>query len=82
MPGYITAISDGDTLTAFCQRRFNESIRLRLRLRGINTPERGTTEGDAAFAYLAKQLPVETPCVFVGFASIVTSFGHLFLLLF
>ncbi len=63
MPGYITAVSDGDTISAFCQRRFNESIHLRLRLRGINTPELGTPKGDEAKVYLVKQLPVGTPVV-------------------
>ncbi|HSV43944.1 MAG TPA: DUF1016 N-terminal domain-containing protein [Candidatus Bathyarchaeia archaeon] len=53
----IDRVVDGDTLRVVIKAGFRIIVREKLRLRGINTSELGTPEGDAAKKYVSKLLP-------------------------
>jgi len=53
----IDRVVDGDTLRVVIGVGFRTFVREKLRLRGINTPELGTAEGDAAKKFVSKLLP-------------------------
>ena len=59
----IERVVDGDTLLVLIDLGFGNIVRERLRLRGVNTPELGTPEGEAAKAVVEKLLPPGTPLV-------------------
>jgi endonuclease YncB( thermonuclease family) len=50
-------VVDGDTLLVVIELGFNVVVREKLRLRGIDTPELGTPEGEKAKKFVAKLLP-------------------------
>ncbi|MBF0122886.1 MAG: thermonuclease family protein [Candidatus Omnitrophica bacterium] len=67
-PSYVYAakverVVDGDTLLVVLDLGFGASVREKLRLRGINTPELGTPEGEKAKKFVAGLLPVGTPVI-------------------
>jgi endonuclease YncB( thermonuclease family) len=67
-PSYTYAVTverviDGDTLLVLVDLGFDTVVRERLRLRGINTPELKTPEGDKAKAYVFGFLPPGCPVV-------------------
>jgi len=53
----IDRVIDGDTLLALIEVGFGIIVRDRLRLRGIDTPETGTPEGDRAKKFVQQLLP-------------------------
>jgi len=53
---YIHNIIDADTIHAVIDCGFDTTVRLKLRLRGIDAPELGTAEGERAAAYVKKRL--------------------------
>jgi len=56
----IERVVDGDTLVVLIRAGFRNVLREKLRLRGINTPELGTPEGEAAKKFVMKLLPAGT----------------------
>ncbi|MBI4208603.1 MAG: thermonuclease family protein [Deltaproteobacteria bacterium] len=60
-PATVEKVVDGDTLRAQIDLGFGIRIRQYLRLRGINTPELGTPRGDAAHAFVQKELAKGSP---------------------
>lgn len=59
----IERVIDGDTLLVLIEAGFGIIVRDRLRLRGVNTPEVGTPEGDRAKKFVEKCLPVGSTVV-------------------
>jgi len=59
----IIRVVDGDTVWAEVDCGFDLSLRMSLRLAGINAPETSTDAGKAARAYLTGRLPVGTAVV-------------------
>lgn len=64
-PTYVYAarverVIDGDTLSVVLDLGFGASVREKLRLRGINTPELGAPEGEKAKRFVAGLLPAGT----------------------
>lgn len=56
-PAVVTAIHDGDTITANLDLGFGtHQVELRARLYGINAPELATAAGKDALAYLKTQI--------------------------
>lgn len=53
----VERVIDGDTLLVIIRSGLKVILRDRLRLRGIDTPELGTPEGEAAKRYVMKLLP-------------------------
>ncbi len=53
----VERVVDGDTLLVLIHVGFGNVVRERLRLRGINTPELGTPEGEKAKKYVSGLLP-------------------------
>jgi endonuclease YncB( thermonuclease family) len=53
----VERVVDGDTLLVLIDAGFGNVVRERLRLRGMNTPELGTPEGDKAKRYVTGLLP-------------------------
>ena len=53
----VDRVIDGDTLLVLIEVVFGIIVRDRLRLRGIDAPELGTSEGDRAKRFLEKLLP-------------------------
>ncbi|NTU50024.1 MAG: hypothetical protein HGA87_03895 [Desulfobulbaceae bacterium] len=60
----VVRVIDGDTVYANVRLGFGASCKEKLRLRGINTPELGTPEGDKAKKYVEKLLPAGSLIVF------------------
>lgn len=54
----VERVIDGDTLWAIIDIGFKNVVREKLRLRGIDTPELGTKEGEAAKKYVTKLLKI------------------------
>jgi endonuclease YncB( thermonuclease family) len=54
----VERVVDGDTLVVLIDTGFENTLEEKLRLRGINTPELGTPEGERAKKYVEKLLPV------------------------
>ncbi|MBF0385070.1 MAG: thermonuclease family protein [Candidatus Omnitrophica bacterium] len=59
----IERVIDGDTLLALIQVGFKIIVRDKLRLRGVDTPELGTPEGEKAKKFVEKLLPVGSTVV-------------------
>lgn len=59
----VERVIDGDTLKVLIDVGFGATVRESLRLRGVNTPEVGTPEGEAAKKYVVRLLPPGTPIV-------------------
>ena len=59
----IDRVIDGDTLLVLIEVGFGIIVRDRLRLRGINTPETKTSEGERAKKFVEKLLPAGSPVV-------------------
>ncbi|MBN1493406.1 MAG: thermonuclease family protein [Candidatus Omnitrophica bacterium] len=62
-PAFVERVVDGDTLWAVIDVGFGTEVREKLRLRGIDTPELGTREGESAKRHVVKLLPKGTPIV-------------------
>ncbi len=62
-PAMIERVIDGDTLLVSIELGFGIIVRERLRLRGINTPELGTPDGEGAKYYVEDILPRGTRVV-------------------
>ena len=60
---FVERVIDGDTLLVLIDLGFRNPVRERLRLRGVDTPEVGTPEGEAAKAFVEKLLPPGMPLV-------------------
>jgi endonuclease YncB( thermonuclease family) len=54
----VERVIDGDTLVVLIDTGFGDPLEEKLRLRGINTPELGTPEGERAKKFVEKLLPV------------------------
>jgi len=54
----VESVVDGDTIWAVIDVGFGTRVREKLRLRGIDCPELGSPEGEAAKRFVAKCLPV------------------------
>lgn len=54
----VERVVDGDTLTLVIDVGFGTQVREKVRLRGIDCPELGTQEGDAAKRFAMKLLPI------------------------
>jgi endonuclease YncB( thermonuclease family) len=62
--GIIVAVTDGDTVRCELDCGFYLRITTEaMRLFGINAPEHGTPEGDAATRWLRRKLPVKKPVI-------------------
>ncbi len=59
----VERVIDGDTLLVLIDAGFGSLVHERLRLRGINTPELGTPDGEKAKKYLTKLLPAGSDLV-------------------
>jgi len=59
----VLRVVDGDTVDLLIDLGFSISYTHSCRLFGINAPEHGTPEGDAATAFHAKLLPAGAPVV-------------------
>jgi len=59
----VERVIDGDTLVAMIDTGFPDPVEEKLRLRGINTPELGTPEGEKAKKFVEKLLPVGSTIV-------------------
>ena len=59
----IDRVIDGDTLLVLIEVGFGIIVRDKLRLRGVDTPEVGTPEGDRAKRFVEKLLPAEATVV-------------------
>jgi len=57
----ITRIVDGDTIDLDVDLGFHVHMGQRVRLAGINAPEKNTPAGKGAITYLAILLPIGTP---------------------
>lgn len=66
VPGTVTGIHDGDTLTAKLDLGWHISLTTSIRLLGINAPELNTPEGKAALAYLRTLLAPGDPVTVVS----------------
>jgi endonuclease YncB( thermonuclease family) len=60
----VERVIDGDTLVVLIDTGFGDPLEEKLRLRGINTPELGTPEGEKAKKFVEKLLPVGSTIVF------------------
>lgn len=56
-PAVVERVVDGDTLALVIAVGFNTHVREKIRLRGIDCPELGSEEGEAAKRFVAKLLP-------------------------
>ncbi|HNX69337.1 MAG TPA: DUF1016 N-terminal domain-containing protein [Candidatus Omnitrophota bacterium] len=56
----VERVIDGDTIWAVIDAGFDTRVREKLRLRGLDCPELGSPEGEAAKRFVAKLLPVGT----------------------
>ena len=62
-PATVAKVVDGDTLDVLLDLGFGINYKIRVRLAGINAPEKSTPEGTAASVYLYDQLPAGLPVV-------------------
>jgi endonuclease YncB( thermonuclease family) len=66
VPGTVTSIHDGDTLTAELDLGWHISLTSSIRLLGINAPELNTPAGKDALAYLRTLLAPGDPVTVVS----------------
>ncbi len=59
----VERVIDGDTLWAVIDAGFGTQVREKLRLRGIDCPELGSPEGEAAKRFVMKLLPQGARCI-------------------
>ncbi len=59
----VERVVDGDTLVVLIDTGFGNILEEKLRLRGVNTPELGTPEGEKAKKFVEKLLPAGTVIV-------------------
>lgn len=59
--GYVTRISDGDTVIVFMDREFYDSSVIRIRLKNINSQEMNTDLGRQSRDFVVSILPTGTP---------------------
>lgn len=64
-PAVVVKVTDGDTLKAELDLGFSISTRQRLRLNGLNTPEKNTPEGKAAKSWVKDWLTEHGPALIV-----------------
>lgn len=67
---------DGDTLLVLIDVGFGIIVRDKLRLRGINTPELGTPQGDKAKRFVEKLLPPDSTIVLKSHKSATDKYGR------
>ncbi len=72
----IDRVIDGDTLLVIIEVGFRIKVHDKLRLRGIDTPELGTPEGERAKKFVEKILPVGSTIVVKSHKSRVDSHGR------
>lgn len=56
-------ITDGDTVDLWVDCGFHITVTIKVRLSNIDAPELPTPEGEAAKAYIASLLPVNSTCI-------------------
>lgn len=59
----VVRVIDGDTIEAKLTLGYYVAITIKIRLRGINAPEKNTAEGKKVMAYVQQLLPAGTPIV-------------------
>ena len=72
----VDRVIDGDTLSVVIEVGFEIKVRDRLRLRGIDTPELGTLEGERAKKYVESLLPAGSTIIVKSHKSRVDSHGR------
>ena len=72
----IDRVIDGDTLLVVIEVGFGIKVRDKLRLRGIDTPELGTPEGERAKKFVQELLPVGTTIVIKSHKSRTDTHGR------
>lgn len=72
----IDRVVDGDTLLVLIEVGFGIIVRDKLRLRGVNTPELGTPEGDKAKRFVEKILPAGTNIIVKTHKSATDMYGR------
>jgi micrococcal nuclease len=64
--GIVRHVTDGDTLDVLLDLGFQSYTYVTVRVRGVNAPERNTSGGKAAQAYVRQLLPPGTPVALVS----------------
>ena len=72
----VDRVIDGDTLLVVIEVGFRIKVHDKLRLRGIDTPELGTPEGDRAKKFVERLLPVGSTIIVKSYKSRVDSHGR------
>jgi endonuclease YncB( thermonuclease family) len=62
-PAVVERVVDGDTLVLVIDLGFGTQVREKIRLRGIDCPELGSPEGEAAKRFVMKLLPAGTEVI-------------------